>query len=84
MPYIKDGDRKKFRSGIDKIKSKQPNEGELNFVLTSLLKDFVERLGGRYGAHNSAIGILECCKLELYRQLTAPYEDEKRRENGDV
>ena len=27
---------------------------------------------------------LECAKLELYRRLAAPYEDEKRKETGDV
>jgi hypothetical protein len=30
------------------------------------------------------IGALECCKLELYRMLIAPYEDAKINENGGV
>jgi hypothetical protein len=30
------------------------------------------------------IGILECCKLELYRKKAAPYENEKELENGSV
>jgi hypothetical protein len=28
--------------------------------------------------------MLECCKLELYRKIAAPYEDIKIQENGDV
>jgi hypothetical protein len=30
------------------------------------------------------IGALECCKLELYRMMAAPYEDDKIAENGGV
>jgi hypothetical protein len=38
----------------------------------------------RYANLNEMIGALECCKLELYRILTAPYEDVKIEENGGV
>jgi len=27
---------------------------------------------------------LECSKMELYRRIAAPYEDDKSRLNGDV
>ena len=30
------------------------------------------------------VGVLECAKLELYRRMAAPYEDEKIEDNGDV
>jgi len=30
------------------------------------------------------VGVLECAKLELYRRIAAPYEDEKIVETGDV
>lgn len=32
----------------------------------------------------TVLGMLECCKMELYRRHVAPYEDEKIIENGDV
>jgi hypothetical protein len=38
----------------------------------------------RYAHINEAIGALECAKLELYRRVAAPYEDEKMKESGDV
>ena len=38
----------------------------------------------RYAHLNEAIGVLECAKLELYRRVAAPYEDEKIAESGDV
>ena len=28
--------------------------------------------------------MLECCKLEYYRKVAAPYEDQKEFENGAV
>ena len=44
----------------------------------------VDKGGIRYAHLNEAIGALESAKLELYRRLAAPYEDEKIRESGDV
>ncbi len=38
----------------------------------------------RYSKINSLIGVLECAKLELYRRVAAPYENDKIDENGDV
>lgn len=61
------------------------NVGELNFQITRLCDDFVERTGGtNYGRINAVIGALECAKLEFYRRIAAPHEDTKRNENGDV
>lgn len=33
---------------------------------------------------NDAIGALEACKLEFYRRVIVPYEDQKIKSNGDV
>ena len=33
---------------------------------------------------NELVGVLECAKIELYRRIAAPYEDDKSRINGDV
>ena len=38
----------------------------------------------RYSKINALIGVLECAKLELYRRVAAPYENDKIDENGDV
>jgi hypothetical protein len=34
--------------------------------------------------HHNVVGVLECCKLELYRRLVSKYEDIKILLNGDV
>ena len=80
MPYIDSEDRERMEAG-------EPPEapGELNYVLTRLVDEYLTRKGGvRYTHLNEVVGVLECAKLELYRRLAAPYEDEKRRQSGDV
>jgi len=60
------------------------NAGELNYMLTSFCWKYLQRTGGRYQDINDVLGALEGAKLEFYRRVAAPYEDEKIKENGDV
>lgn len=87
MPYIKQENRKKWEPIIAQIKEILLNEkignidGELNYLITSILK-FTYK--DSYSRYNSAIGLLECIKQEFYRQDVSPYEDKKAGENGYV
>jgi hypothetical protein len=76
MPYI---DPNRRAEGFE-----AQNIGELNYLITMLVKDYIERKGKNYANLNSVVGVLECAKLELYRRVAAPYEDMKCDENGDV
>lgn len=58
--------------------------GELNYAITEIMIDYLNRKGVSYTNMNEVVGVLECAKLELYRRMTAPYEDQKIIENGDV
>jgi len=80
MPYITQERRKEL---LDADNVSECSDGDLNYLLTTLVDIW---LGGepRYTTYNSAIGILECVKLELYRRRVALYEDKKCIENGDV
>ena len=80
MPYIPIADRARL---------KQPpltivGAGELNYVITRILLDYLDVNDTRYQTLNDCIGVLECAKLELYRRIAAGYEDGKIAENGDV
>lgn len=84
MPYVSAEARKRLAAG-------EPPEGagELNYAVSVLMDAYLSRAAERDGrtryAHlNEVIGVLECAKLELYRRVAAPYEDEKIDENGDV
>jgi biotin carboxylase len=59
--------------------------GQLTYTLTKDVHRYLLAASKlNYDAIHSAIGILECAKLELYRVVAAPYEDTKRKENGSV
>ncbi len=80
MPYIDDNARTRLAGGAP-----PETAGELNYAITRLVDDFLVRQGPlRYTHLNTAIGVLECAKLELYRRVVVPYEDVKIREAGDV
>lgn len=80
MPYIKQERREAILAG-----AKPLNAGELNFAITMVVDGYLQDKGGiRYAHLNEVVGAMECAKLELYRRLAVPYEDEKIKEAGDV
>ena len=87
LPYIKPENRVKYETVLDELigilKSLPVGEldGELNFVVTKMLKEIYPL---RYFSINRAVGVLECIKQEFYRRVAAPYEDRKIKEAGDV
>jgi hypothetical protein len=40
--------------------------------------------GESYSLYNTLLGATEAAKLEIYRRMVAPYEDEKCKQNGEV
>lgn len=84
MPYIKQEDRQKFEDSIVDLASKAENAGQLNYCITKFLHLYIKKKGLSYATLNEVDGALDCCKAELSRTVTAPYEDLKRKENGPV
>jgi len=92
MPYIKQEKREPFDPIIDQLIVELVNaesddelnnmEGNLNYIITRLLKRVYS--SPSYSEINDAMGMLESCKLEYYRKVAAPYEDQKEFENGTV
>jgi len=88
LPYIKQKERSRYEPWLGiliDVLSEIPEEdrdGHINYVVTMILKHLYEP--PKYRRYNKAIGVLECIKLEFYRRMVAPYEDEKIEENGDV
>jgi hypothetical protein len=80
VPYIDPEARARLDDG-----GSPKTAGELNYSITRIVDRYLVDKGGiRYAHPNEVVGALECAKLELYRRLAAPYEDEKMRESGDV
>lgn len=78
MPYIDYKYREEIDAGVP-----PKNAGELNYKITTICQNYLDN-AKNYAKINDIIGALECCKLEFYRRLAAPYEDTKIEENGDV
>lgn len=85
MPYIDNLERVHYRPIEHEIKN-QPaaTSGELNYLVTLLCDEYLNWHGLKYSHINDVIGVLECAKMEMYRRIAAPYEDQKINENGDV
>lgn len=91
MPYVPDEQRPDLDDSIHdlclKIEGRyvgstwQPNDcrdndGRLNYSITELLCHVLDLDNDpRYTKLNTALGVLEGVKLELYRRLGGPYED---------
>lgn len=83
MPYIKQEDRQKFEQVLD-FTPHIASPGELNFVITLICQQYINDKGISYQTLNDVCGALTNANLELYRRITAGYEDKKIQENGDV
>ena len=87
MPYINEEVRTVWMNmGLEDllryIKRATP-PGDLNYIITMILSKALGE-NPNYARFNEIIGVLECCKLEMYRRKIAKYEDQKIKENGDV
>ena len=86
MPYIPDPQREAAHEilGEEALTYTPSNAGELNYIVTRLIDNYLAHTGIRYAHINEMMGALECCKLELYRRIAAPYEDQVCDNNGDA
>mgnify|MGYP001497039920 FL=1 len=92
MPYIRQDKRDEFDTELDAFIIKfletgdtESTAGRLNYSISRILGAILnddERIS--YARINELVGVLECAKIELYRRIAAPYEDDKSRINGDV
>lgn len=85
MPYIKQDMRLALDPIVDMIKrTPAMNAGELNYIITVLIKTYIKIHDLNYQRINDVVGALEGAKLEFTRRVTNDYEDSKIKTNGDV
>jgi hypothetical protein len=82
MPYI----RQEKRHALLPVADGPTTSGELNFAITALcvIYECADGDERHYARLNEIVGALECAKLEFYRRMAAPFEDEAKARNGDV
>lgn len=79
MPYI-DQER---RTRVDAY-GYPNNAGELNYVLTMIVADYVAKKGQSYQTFNDISGAMTEALAEFRRRVIVPYEEGKIKENGDL
>ena len=88
MPYVNQSIRYEFRSYLSPLETfiseRGLMPGELNYLISCLVDDYLRAEGLTYSTLNDVIGVLECAKQEAYRRIAIPYEDEKRAKHGEV
>jgi len=88
MPYITQEDRDRIQESVDCCPSQfgivARSAGELNYVLTSIIVEYLEENGLSYATCNEIMGVLDCARQEFYRRVVTPYEDKAIKRNGDV
>jgi hypothetical protein len=87
MPYILPSERQRFDPLINALSKELQKDGceagNLNYVVSTLIGKALAA-NRRYAEANKLMGVLACVSAEFYRMDVAPYEDEKRRENGEI
>lgn len=79
MPYIAQYKRDELNDGVPPM-----NVGSLNYVLTKLILRYLRNRCLSYETCNEIVGVLDNVKDEFKRRVQYPYEDKKKKENGDV
>ena len=88
MPYISQKRRREIldRAGVvwKVVREKEATPGDLNYIITVLLSHYVDGRDMNYKTLNEVVGVLESAKMEFYRKVVVPYEENKLKENGDI
>lgn len=82
MPYIQPSRRPEIDAAVNRLSDAIFLAGDLNYAITRLIQEHMRCIN--YHNINEIIGVLECAKLEFYRRVASPYEDDKITENGDA
>lgn len=79
MPYLAAAQKAAVDAGVPPIAA-----GELNYLLTRECLRYLKRNGLSYASLNDVVGALVAAKDEFTRRVVVPYEESKRKKNGEV
>lgn len=79
MPYIDQKRRFLLKKG-----ESVETPGELNYMISQICFEYLQSHNLKYQTINEIVGALEGAKLEFYRRIAVPYENDKIEQNGDV
>jgi hypothetical protein len=78
MPYISKDAQKRLSPFTEELRMTDiQTPGELNFLITSLMVQYMVMHEMRYDHLNAVVGAAESAKAEFQRRLVNPYEQQK-------
>lgn len=80
MPYITPDRKDRIDISVGPVE----NVGDLTYVLYFIARSYGAAADQSYARHAEVIAGLDNAKEEYRRRYLNPYEDQKRRDNGDV
>ncbi len=83
MSYPDDLSKHRFSKWLQAVPEMHIAE-ELAYVLTRIVIEYARKLGPSFVAYTQIVGIVDAVRDEFKRRVIDPYEDKKRRQNGDV
>lgn len=86
MPYIVEQDKNDIAE-VMLVSGKLPvakTAGELNYLFTRLVNDYLQSKGLNYQHINDCVGALDGAKAEFQDRIVRPYENTKIKANGDA
>lgn len=84
MPYVQEAERVEVGPLVATLATKIHNAGQLAYAIYLLVGQVVQLWGGSFVARAEARGATLEALDEYRRRSTVPYEERKRKENGDV
>jgi hypothetical protein len=79
MPYVK----KPKRVELEMFRHAE-SAGDLNYLITLDMLDYLDRHGLSYNTLNEIVGAVSSALAEFQRRVVGTYEDTKIRSNGDL
>ena len=92
MPYVAEKWKYKYQKCLENLAFRlvedtgggRENSGVVVYAIYLLLKRIYGREASDFEVKSNALKVLESAKLEFYRRIIVPYEEEKIKINGDV
>jgi len=93
MPYVTQNLREVVDIDLDSLNltiidniDRADVDGVLNYVISNIVATGIKPEPGpwRYADIARAIAVFECAKLEFYRRIAGPKEDDAAEQNGDI
>lgn len=82
MPYVDQQTRERLEG--DPPNNHAITAGQLTYDIQQLLVIYLEDRGVSYQTMAECLGALEGAKADFANRVLTPYEERKRRDNGDV